>query len=89
MVTSYLPAVKLGVQVVAGLGISKIVKDVVSHHVTIVTTADAVKVCVGSFVITSMVVDQSSNHIERAANDVAAWFDNRKNDDEPDLKVAS
>lgn len=89
MAAAYLPAIKLGVQVVAGLGISKIVKDVVSHHVTIVTTADAVKVWVGSFVITSMVVEQSSNHIERAANDVVSWFDNRKNDDEPDLKVAS
>ena len=79
---AYLPIAKLGAQVVAGLGVSKIVADIVKNNVRVVTTADAVKVWAGSFVIGSMLVEQSSNHIERVTNDVSTWLEGRKNNQE-------
>jgi hypothetical protein len=76
--SGYLPVAKLGVQFVAGLGVSKIVADIVKNNVSVVTTADAVKVWTGSLVIGSMVVEQSSNHIEKVANNMSAWLESRK-----------
>lgn len=73
-----LPIVRGGLQLVAGLGVTKIIADIVKNNVSVVTTADAVKVWTGSFVIGSMIVEQSSNHIERATADVAHWLKNHK-----------
>lgn len=85
-----LPLVKLAAQVTAGLGVSKIVTDIVRNNVAITTTVQAVTVKAGAFVLGSMLVEQSSNHIERAVDDVAAWFEKRNADrDKPDLEVVS
>jgi hypothetical protein len=75
---NYLPVAKLSVQFVAGLGVSKIVADIVKNNVNVVTTADAVKVWTGSLVLGSIIIEQSSNHVERVANDVAAALEKRK-----------
>jgi hypothetical protein len=80
------PAIKLGAQIVCGLGSAKIVNDIIRNHVTIVTTADAVKVWMGSFVISAMVVEQSSNYIDRVTTDVTNFIASRKT--EEDSKVA-
>jgi hypothetical protein len=77
---NYLPVAKLSVQFVAGLGVSKILADIVKNNVNVVTTADAVKVWTGSFVLGSIIIEQSSNHIERVASDVAAALEKRKAD---------
>jgi hypothetical protein len=81
----YLPQVKLATQIVAGLGVSKIVNDIIKNNVAITTTVQAVTVKAGGFVIGSMLWEQSSNHIERMANDVATWFEN-KNDKDKDTE---
>jgi hypothetical protein len=80
------PAIKLGAQIVCGLGSAKIINDIVRNHVTVVTTADAVKVWAGSFVISSMVIEQSSNYIDRVTKEVTDFFASRKT--ETDSKVA-
>jgi hypothetical protein len=71
-------AARLGTQLVAGLGVSKIVADIVKNNVSVVTTADAIKVWTGSLVIGSMIVEQSSNHIERVYGDVFKWSKTHK-----------
>jgi len=78
----YLPAAKLATQLVAGLGVTKIIADIVKNNVNVVTTADAVKVWTGSFVIGSMLVEQSSKHIDTATNDVITWFKKRNDDND-------
>jgi len=78
----YLPAAKLATQLVAGLGVTKIIADIVKNNVNVVTTADAVKVWTGSFVIASMLVEQSSKHIDTATNDVITWFKKRNDDND-------
>jgi hypothetical protein len=77
---AYLPVAKLSAQFVAGLGVSKILADIVKNNVTIATTAQSVTVKAGSIVLGSMLVEQSSNHIERITNEVVAWFEKRNTD---------
>lgn len=83
---SYLPVVKLSAQFVAGLGVSKILSGIIQNNVTIATTAEKVMVNTGSIVLGSMLVQQSSNHIEQVANDVSTWLENRKLDSEEAAK---
>jgi hypothetical protein len=79
---SYLPVAKLTAQVVAGLGVSKILGDIIKNNVAITTTVQAVTVKTGSFVLGSMLWEQSSNHIERLTNEAVTWHANRKADKE-------
>ena len=76
--SGYLPVAKLATQVVAGLGISKIVGDIVRNNVTVVTTVEKVMVHAGSGVLGSMLVQQSTNHIEQVVTDLVAWNEDRK-----------
>lgn len=76
--SGYLPVAKLAAQVVAGLGISKIVGGIVANNVSIVTTAEKVMVHAGSAVLGSMLVQQSSNHIEQVVTDLVTWNEDRK-----------
>lgn len=84
-----LPAAKMVAQVAATLGVSKIAGDVIKNHVTVLTRFDAFRVWTGTVVLSSLIAEQSSNHIERVVDSVSeAWNKNRK-DDRPDLKEVS
>lgn len=72
------PALKLGAQLVAGLGVSKVVSDIIRNNVTVLTPADLLKVRVGGLVIGSMVVEQASNHIARTADELVAWVEKKR-----------
>jgi hypothetical protein len=76
----YLPQAKLAAQIVAGLGVSKIVTDIIKNNVVVTTTLQKVTVGTGSFVLGSMLVDQSAKHIEETAETVASWFEKRNNE---------
>lgn len=78
MFTSYIPMVKLATQIVAGLGVTKIVTDIVKNNVPVTTTAQTVMVKAGSFVLGSMLWEQSANHIERSSNELVAWLGKQK-----------
>ncbi len=75
---SYLPVAKLAVQLTANVGISKILSDIVKNNVVIATTLEKVTVSVGTFVLGSMLVQQSFNHIDNFGNDIVAWHEERK-----------
>lgn len=70
--------IKVASQLVAGLGVSKILTDIIKNNVTVVTAADSVKVWTGSLVLSSMIVEQSSNHIERVGNELFKWAKTHK-----------
>lgn len=74
----YLPAAKLVTQIVAGLGVSKILGDVIRNNVVIATKTQAVTVRVGAFFLGSMVWDQTSNHIDKVTDDVIALAEKLK-----------
>ena len=65
MLNAYIPLVKAVTQVAAGMGVSKIVTDIVQNNVSIATPVQAATVKIGSFVLGSMLWEQSSQHIER------------------------
>jgi hypothetical protein len=73
---------KLGVQLATSLGVAKIVGDIIKNNVTVVTTVQKVTVTTASLVLGSMIVDQTSSHIETVATDVTDWLEKRKNDKE-------
>jgi hypothetical protein len=72
------PAIKLGAQILGGLGSAKIVNDIIRNHVIVNTTADAVKVWAGSFVISGMIIEQSSSYIDRLTKEVTEFIASRK-----------
>lgn len=57
---SLLPAVKLGVAVLASIPVSKITNDIIKNNVTIVTKMDQIKVATGGVVIGAMLSQQVS-----------------------------
>jgi hypothetical protein len=73
-----LPVVKLAINVIAGLGVSKVINDIIQNNTNVVTTADAVKVATGSVVLGAMVVEQASNFTDRQWNNFSEWNEKRK-----------
>lgn len=69
---------KLVVNAAAGAGVSKVINDIIQNNTTVETTADAVKVWVGSGVIGMMAADAGSKHVNAKFDSVAAWFEARK-----------
>jgi hypothetical protein len=69
---------KLAINVTAGLGVSKVVHDIIANNTTVETTADAVKVWTGSLVIGSMVAEQASSHVNRKFDATVNWWEARK-----------
>jgi hypothetical protein len=67
------PFVRLAVQLFAGVGVSKVVNDVIVNNTNIQTTRDAVKVWTGSVVIGSMITEAASRHVDEKINAVLAW----------------
>lgn len=83
MFTAYLPLAKAAASITAGLGVSKIVTDIVKNNVAITTPIQAVTVKVGSFVLGSMLWEQSSKHIDRSVNDLLATVQKNKTEETP------
>jgi hypothetical protein len=73
-----LPLAKLAVHLVASLGVSKVINDVVINNTNVATTTDAVKVAAGSIVIGSMIAEHASKHVNDRMNAVIAWNEKRK-----------
>jgi len=69
---------KLAAQVVTGLGVHKIVSDVITSNVTVVTNFDAVRVAAGGLVLSSMAVDKASEHLELRIEQARQWYENQK-----------
>jgi hypothetical protein len=75
---SALPLARMAAQVVAGLGVSKIVTDIVKNNVVIATPLQRVTVGAGSFVLGSIALEQSAQHIERITAPLFDWAQNHK-----------
>lgn len=71
---------RLAVQILASVGVSKVVNDVIVSNTNIQTTADAVKVWSGSVVIGSMIAEQASKHVNTRMDAAADWIASRKAD---------
>ncbi len=81
--SSTLPVVKLAVQFVSSVGVSKVVYDIIKLNTNAETTADAVKVLTGSVVLGSMIAEHASKHVNDRMDAVVAWNESRKKNDSP------
>jgi hypothetical protein len=73
-----LPVAKLAVHLTASLGVTKVINDIIKNNTNVVTTADGIKVAVGSLVLGSMIVEQAGNHVNRQWDNFFAWNERRK-----------
>lgn len=64
MFTNKLALAKTAVRFASALGSSKIVHDIIQNNCTVSTTADKVKVAIGSVVIGSMIADHVSSYVD-------------------------
>lgn len=77
-----LGTIKFAVHVIASLGVSKVVNDIIVNNTTVVTTIDQVRVAAGSLVIGSMLADTMSKHVDMRVNEIVAWNEKRKAEQE-------
>jgi hypothetical protein len=75
---SALAIAKVGVQIVAGLGVTRVVTQVIQNNTTIVTTVDKILVNTGAFVLGSIVVDHASDRVTYAMDKFIDWSEKRK-----------
>jgi len=70
-------------KVATAVGVSKIVGDIVTNNVQVASTAQAVVVKAGSFVIASMAVEKSLEHIDQQVANIREMIDKSKTSEEP------
>ena len=59
------PAVKLTINIVSSLGVSKVVGDIIRNNTTVLTTSQRLLVNTGGLVLGSMIVEQAIDHVNR------------------------
>lgn len=69
---------KLAINIVASLGVSKIVGDVVKNNVFMETPVQKVIVKTGEFVIGSMLIDHACNHVNNSIDKMIRLHEERK-----------
>lgn len=69
---------KMAAQITTTIGVGKVVRDIINMNTVVETTADAVKVNVGSFVIGGMVAENAHEHVNRRIDGAIAWYEGRK-----------
>lgn len=77
-----LPAVKLGVSLLAGIPVTKITNDIIKNNVTVLTKVDHIKVATGSVVIGAMVAQSVSRFTDNLVDEVAAAVKSVRNREE-------
>lgn len=70
--------VKAGVQIVAALGVTRVVTEVIRNNTTVVTTMDKILVNTGGFVLGTIIVDHASDRVNYAFDKFVDWSEQRK-----------
>lgn len=73
---------KVAADIICGLGVSKIVHDVIDTNTVVVTKSDFAKKWIGSIVIGSMVAERASDHINAKIDRIAAFVVEAKEEQE-------
>ena len=66
------------VQVVAALGVTRVVTEVIKNNTTVVTAVDKILVNTGGFVLGSIIVDHASDRVNQHIDKVVDWHEKRK-----------
>jgi hypothetical protein len=70
--------IKSAVRLIATIGVAKVLSDVVKTNTVVHTTLDKVLVNVGGFTLGSMVVEHTSNHVDRVLKSVQKQYEESK-----------
>lgn len=81
--------VKLAANIVAGLGVTKVVDEVIKNNTTVLTTFDAVRVWTGRVVLGSLVLDRSADFVNEQFDDYKAWRDKKDKDKSPPVATTT
>lgn len=65
---------KLAANIISGMGVTKVVHDIIDSNTVSTSTLDSVKIWIGSGVIASVVVDHTSKHVLAKIDKTAAWL---------------
>jgi hypothetical protein len=74
-------AARLGVNLLASTGTSKVINDVIQNNVNVVTTVDAIRVWAGKIVLGMVAIDLVSKNINEKW-DSATEYLGKKNDED-------
>lgn len=72
---------KAGVQLIAALGVTRVVAEVVRNNTTVVTTLDKILINTGGFVLGSIVVDHANDRVNYAFEKFSEWNEQRKEEE--------
>lgn len=67
-------------QLLAGLGVGRVVGEVIRNNTTVTTLYDKILINAGSLVIGSMAVEAASKHVERQIDMWAAWYNKSRDE---------
>lgn len=86
-----LPVAKFVTQVVAGIGVSKVVGDVLKTSAVAATRMDTLRIKIGVAVISGIIAEHGTRMIDGSLDKLAALHEEKKTEteDETDLKVVS
>lgn len=73
-----IPVVKLVFHAAGTLGVQKILNDVVAQNTSVVTSFDAIRVAAGNLVLSSMLMQIASDHIDRRWYEMTSWMEEKK-----------
>lgn len=68
-----LTSTKLAFNIVSSLGVTKVIGDIVKNNTTVLTGSQKFLVNAGALVISSMVVEQACNHVNRQIDELVYW----------------
>ena len=69
---------RLGVNVLTTVSVGKVVSDVIKNNVTVETTADAIRLAAGKFVIGMVVTDLALQNVNEKMDGIAKAFQGKK-----------
>ena len=75
---------RIAAHLVTGLGVNKIVSDIVRNNTVVITTYQKVVVTAGSLVLSSMLVQQAENHLTAVMDGIQVRFEKDETDDKPE-----
>jgi hypothetical protein len=78
--------IKSAVRLIATIGVAKVLSDVVKTNTVVHTTLDKVLVNVGGFTLGSMIVEQTSSHVERVLKVVQKEYEESKETDDSEVE---
>ncbi len=78
---SSLSLTKLAINIVASLGVSKVVGDIVKNNTTVITTSQKLLVNAGGLVLGSMIVEQACDHVNTTIDQVVEWRKREKKEE--------